>query len=430
MARRLYVDAVHAHDGGRFAECADKAGRSLALFPAPSTQLYVARCLRRIDRLVESAEQYRQLKRVTLEPGAPEVFTKAVASAKEEAPEVEGRVPNLRIDIEPAGVEGLVVRVGKEVVPNAALGVERPTNPGKLVVQASAPGYEVVQLPVLLAEGETRTIRLTLRPAAQSPKGDLKLVPQPDGGTRPRADSSRARLELQLALRAGATLPVGDMGTLRSPSNAALGAEGRDIALTHADLIGLAGGGELQLGIAPLPWLTVAAAVELRAHKPGPQDLQEYFGDSLKASGTPLAKGSLLEAGTSRYLAYGLLLRAGSPSGTFGGFGELGVFAQRIDGNMVVNGASNGATLDCSADYSLTGLAARVAGGVQVPLVPSFDLAPYAAASFGGYSSANFGAGCGAATAVPVTDRSAFGAVALSVGLGGVLGVPLTSAKR
>src|SRR5690242_3471253 len=80
-ARKLGTEAVKLFEAGDFAAALDKFNTADSLVPAPTLGLYAARCLVKLDRLVEASERYLAVTRMQLERGAPAVMRKAQADA-------------------------------------------------------------------------------------------------------------------------------------------------------------------------------------------------------------------------------------------------------------------------------------------------------------------------------------------------------------
>ena len=59
------------------------------------------------------------------------------------------------------------IAIDCEPIPDAVVRDDRPTDPGRHEVRATAPGYVPASASVLLAEGETKTLSLQLSPVAR-----------------------------------------------------------------------------------------------------------------------------------------------------------------------------------------------------------------------------------------------------------------------
>lgn len=130
------------------------------LVHAPTLELDHARALIGLGKLVEGHERYEQVIREGVAADAPWQWKKAVSEAQSELAVVDRRLAWLTITVR--GAAAAIVEVDGKVVPGAALGVRRATNPGVRVVSARADGYLPVQRSITLEEGQSSQIDLTL----------------------------------------------------------------------------------------------------------------------------------------------------------------------------------------------------------------------------------------------------------------------------
>jgi hypothetical protein len=143
-------------------------------------------------------------------PDASKAFKKAVADAKTESAALEARLAWVTVSVR--GIEPGVatVYVNDQPLPTAALGIERPVNPGLIRARAEAPGYRMAEAEVQLKEGE------------RGPMLELTLVEVPKADPQP-------------ALAAAAVMQGdgggGDGGTLKTLGYIGLGVGGAAIAV-------------------------------------------------------------------------------------------------------------------------------------------------------------------------------------------------------
>src|SRR5205823_1970734 len=111
-ARDLYIEGMALQKAGKYQEALDRFQRSLAVYPvAPTTAYHMAQCKEALGQLVEAAEQLRLVRDTPLPPGASEAFAQAKNDAAAELQQLEARIPKLKIDVLPAGRQGVVVRI-------------------------------------------------------------------------------------------------------------------------------------------------------------------------------------------------------------------------------------------------------------------------------------------------------------------------------
>jgi hypothetical protein len=185
-ARRLATDGQKALKAGDFDKAADHFQRANELVNAPTLLLGVARARVGQGRLLEAYEIYDGIVRGGAAPDASKAFKKAVADAKTESAALEARLAWVTVSVRGAEPGATTVYVNDQPLPTAALGIERPVNPGLIRARAEAPGYRMAEAEVQLKEGERGpTLELTL---VEVPKADPQpalaaaTVMQSDGG--------------------------------------------------------------------------------------------------------------------------------------------------------------------------------------------------------------------------------------------------------
>ena len=147
--------------GGEWATALPKFQSSMALDPAVSTLIQIAKCHDHEGKLATAwAELQRALVLNGETAGAKrkkdlEAFAKGLIAA------LEPRVPKLTIVVrdKPAGLR--LLRDGLEL-PKEVLGVGLPGDVGSHVIEASAPGYRTDTRNVTLVEGQPASVELTL----------------------------------------------------------------------------------------------------------------------------------------------------------------------------------------------------------------------------------------------------------------------------
>jgi len=155
-----------------------------AIMSVPTTGLEVAKVLEMRGQLIEARDMLLEIQRYPKKPNEPPPFTRARSYSRTKAAELAKRIPSITITVEgPPSSTPITVKIDKEVLNKAALGVPRKANPGLRVVTASASGYESIERDVQLAERKNEKVELTLTPAA----GGAASAPAPAMGTAPAA---------------------------------------------------------------------------------------------------------------------------------------------------------------------------------------------------------------------------------------------------
>jgi hypothetical protein len=153
-ARRLGNEGVIALKNGDYDVAADRFERANDLVNAPSFLVLLARARAGQGRLVEAYEIYRTIIREGVQPDKPDAFKRALADAKQEVKSLEPRLAWVAVNVVGARPEQVEVTLNGSVIPSAALGAQRPADPGILRVEAKADGYRSAEAVVELSEGQ------------------------------------------------------------------------------------------------------------------------------------------------------------------------------------------------------------------------------------------------------------------------------------
>jgi hypothetical protein len=360
-ARSLATEGIELYNEGRYGDALDRLERAQSLFDAPMHLLYIARAQVKLGQLVEASETYRRLIRVELSQDTPAAVREAVEAADAELDGVEARVSALRIEIVPPNEPGLVVTIDDKPVSPAAIGVDRPMNPGRHRIRASVPDGRLVETTIELADGAREALRLEL--TTTPPSGPTTAVTQP-GDAAPSPG-----FVLFAGAGLGAGLPVGKLST------------GPDAPMSDYAEIGASL--ELKLGVRFARYFGAKLFGEGALHAPGspPVNLSRLAG---AASSGDRAK---VDASVVNRQVFGLSFLAGSPHGRLGGYGELGVAYERMEMDIDIALPLPDSECGTSTSQSLvaTGPSLRVGGGAFVPISRSFQLVPYAHGTIGRY---------------------------------------------
>jgi tetratricopeptide (TPR) repeat protein len=356
-ARSLATEGIELYNEGRYADALDRLERAQSLFDAPMHLLYIARAQVKLGQLVEASETYRRLIRVELSQETPAAVREAVEAADAELDGVEARVSALRIEIVPPNEPGLVVTIDDKPVSPAAIGVDRPMNPGRHRIRASVSDGRRVETTIELADGAREALRLEL--AMTPPSSPAAAVTQPGDAAPSRGFVLFAGAGL------GAGLPVGKLST------------GPDAPMS--DYAGFGASLELKLGVRFARYFGAKLFGEGALHAPGspPVNLSRLAGG---ASSGDRAKPAVVNR-----QAFGLSFLAGSPHGKLGGYGELGVAYERLAVDLDISLREGECGTSTSQSLVATGPSLRVGGGAFVPISRSFQLVPFAHGTIGRY---------------------------------------------
>lgn len=193
-ARVLAEQGIALRAEGKVAEALERFEKAQALYDAPTHLMLIAQCHVALGRLVEGSETYRKLARAELDPKAPKQFVAAREEAIRELASLLPRIPRLRVNVQPANVTGLNVRINGRVIPTLLVGEDGPINPGKYSVEATAPGYQSAVTSVDITEKERKQVVLTMArapeptPASSAPPSTsvpAPLAPAPSASLSP-----------------------------------------------------------------------------------------------------------------------------------------------------------------------------------------------------------------------------------------------------
>lgn len=245
-ARELATAGMQLQADKRYAECAAKFDAAHKIYPEATTvTLRLAECLAASGKMVEAGEAYRALAATPLASNAPAQFKQAQQQGKAEADELEKRVPQLTISVDPSpppsgtqlhmqrANEGAVATV--EVLDAAWIGTARRVNPGTYTVFATAPGYASKAKQLILVEGDKKTEALILSAGEQAPvlEGNKTLIAGPNEAPPPAyVVSPSAAKPTGLATKNGLMLG-GGLGVFAAGGNDGSGPYGGGSGLAH-----------------------------------------------------------------------------------------------------------------------------------------------------------------------------------------------------
>ena len=183
-ARRLGDEGLALFDSKNYAAALEKLNQADSLVSVPTLDLFAARCLVQLGRLVEAADRYLDVTRAKLDAGAPETFVEAQIEATKERVALMPRIAALEIVLEGGSSDTAVLLDGKEI-PADRLKGKVPVDPGDHRVEAKR-GSTNTSEEVSLKEGESRRIVLKLAAIATTPRAQPIDVPAADRGKTQR----------------------------------------------------------------------------------------------------------------------------------------------------------------------------------------------------------------------------------------------------
>ncbi|HYQ16768.1 MAG TPA: hypothetical protein VEQ58_13445 [Polyangiaceae bacterium] len=184
-ARALAVDGLKLAQANNCVEAVPKLERAEKLYHSTMVATRLGECYVSVGRLVEGTEILRKALR---EPQATEP-TPALAKALERAQKVldaaKPRIAGLTIKV--AAVQDMSVKVDGTLVAAALIDTEIPVDPGEHAVEVAAPGFIKSGSRINVAEGEKKSVTMTL---ARDPNAPV-VVPQSE--KQPAQEPASAR---------------------------------------------------------------------------------------------------------------------------------------------------------------------------------------------------------------------------------------------
>jgi hypothetical protein len=158
----------------------------------PTTGIEVARALVSLGKLVEGREAALDVLRLPETTNEPKPFAIARVAADQLVRDLTQEIPTLRVVLGPPGaVPQASLRIDGVSCPHA-LNVPYALNPDTHLVQVSAPGFQPIELRVVLARSERESLRIDLQPQAAPPAPPRPVprleshpVPQPPLAAEP-----------------------------------------------------------------------------------------------------------------------------------------------------------------------------------------------------------------------------------------------------
>lgn len=187
-AEALFREGRALLERGELRAACEKLQASSDLDPSAGTLLNLASCRLKQGRPATAWAYFVSAERLAQNQGRDE----QAAEAHRRASELSPTLSTLRLDVREAP-PGLQLRRDGKLVQVGSLGSPVPVDPGRLVIEASAPGYESVRLEIDVApSGDRRVIELPplKKLAATISASRLRPAPAPSSATTSRRDGS------------------------------------------------------------------------------------------------------------------------------------------------------------------------------------------------------------------------------------------------
>ena len=159
----LAGEALDLFDAGDYETALQRFAAADKLYPTTTLKLQAARCLDKLDRLLESIQKYREVIAVELMTRRnPRSHFEARAAAKGELKALRKTLPALLINVQGVGGHAATVTIDGEPMGAEFLGKPVERNPGHYTIEARS-GQREARKVVRLRRGETERIALKLR---------------------------------------------------------------------------------------------------------------------------------------------------------------------------------------------------------------------------------------------------------------------------
>jgi len=152
-AEALFNEGRVLMQADRFDEAIAKLKASQDLDPALGTLLNIAECYERLGRTASAWAQYREIVSLARQAGMKD----REEFAEQKAKALEPRISKLAINLKPGTGDASGMKITRDgvVVSAAELAVAIPVDPGKHIIEVTAPGKEPWSLTIEIGEGSS-----------------------------------------------------------------------------------------------------------------------------------------------------------------------------------------------------------------------------------------------------------------------------------
>lgn len=189
-ARALAVDGLKLAQANNCADAVPKLERAEKLYHSAVVASRLGECYVNVGRLVEGTEVLRKVLREPQPADAPPGLAKALDRAQRALDAAKPRIAGLTVKV--AAVADMRVKIDGNLLQSALVDSEVPTDPGEHSVEVSAPGFLRTASRITLAEGEKKSVSLTL---TRDPNAVVPAPPTGDAGATHPTSAPPARNE-------------------------------------------------------------------------------------------------------------------------------------------------------------------------------------------------------------------------------------------
>jgi hypothetical protein len=197
---------------GRFAEACPAIEESYGLDPRLGTFFTLAECEAQRGRLATALARYTGYLALydAFPPAKKSQQRERAQIARAQVEEIGRAVPTLILTLPPGAPSGTVVMRDGVIIPEAALGIAIPVDPGEHLASADAPGGAHIEARVILGKGERKEVVLRLGEAQRATPAPSTLPTPPISAAPPMQAMPPAPPRRPLA--GGPSSPPADTG--------------------------------------------------------------------------------------------------------------------------------------------------------------------------------------------------------------------------
>jgi hypothetical protein len=168
LARQLGTDGIELAQRGDCAGALTKLERAESLHHAPTLLLRIGECQIHLGRFIAALSSLDRVAREKLEATSPKAFVIAQQRAATLMEEIRPKLATLQIEASGPRT-GATFRLDDDELKEAALGLDRPVNPGAHVIEVTIADGRRVRRELQIAAGATERVTLELPVPATTP---------------------------------------------------------------------------------------------------------------------------------------------------------------------------------------------------------------------------------------------------------------------
>jgi len=202
IAQARHEAGLSLYDAESYEEALVEFRASFAARSSPVPRLYIARCLRKLERLAEAIEAYHQtrLQAADLSEERPD-YEEVGVDAEEEREAIIDLVGWLTLEADNPP-PNLTLHLGDRELPVQALGISLPIDPGTPMIRAESEGMMPFEQTLEIAAGDEVTVQIILSAEVHDEPVQI-LTPADDGDPRRTGLMVGTFVSLGLAIAGG-----------------------------------------------------------------------------------------------------------------------------------------------------------------------------------------------------------------------------------